>query len=88
MSGDKVNGKPCNLNRKPYYDRNGLLRERVPSQCCGKRECLIDDGKKQPVGMLVTDHDGNAIYKMDREKNKRKITKEERETRKPWSRKK
>ena len=40
----------CKLNRKPYRDRDGLLR--VRSDCCGRKEtgCVLT---KQPEGKVI-----------------------------------
>lgn len=45
-----MNDKICLLNRKPYRDKNGVLR--VRTKCCGKKDsgCTLN---KQPEGVVV-----------------------------------
>lgn len=45
-----MNTNICMLNRKPYRDKHGLLRQRI--RCCGKKEegCTL---QVQPQGQII-----------------------------------
>jgi hypothetical protein len=53
----------CYLNRKPYRDRDGLLRERKQSQCCRNRDrgCTLT---KQPEGVVISARHAKALSKV------------------------
>lgn len=51
--------KICYLNRKPYRDKFGNVRQRY--KCCGKREtrCTL---MKQPDGVIIKTATGQHIH--------------------------
>lgn len=60
----------CNLNRKPYWDKNGFLRRR--NKCCGKRDtkggCTLT---AQPLGDQLYDRNEEPINRSSRKRTRR-----------------
>lgn len=44
----------CYLNRKPYRDRDGIVRQRGEELCCQRRDnCLLEGVRNQPRGEVI-----------------------------------
>lgn len=56
----------CNLNRKPYRDKEGLLR--VRTDCCGRKAngCSLT---KQPEGKVIRHRPAKNLSRVSKHEN-------------------
>jgi hypothetical protein len=59
----------CMLNRKPYRDKDGLLRVRSQSMCCKNKShgCTLT---KQPDGNVIRHTPAKALPKVSKHEKK------------------